>query len=133
MSDNASNPFDPKRLGLSAEFIAEQKVSKSKKEKKQEQTFIIVPGVWWTRLTQARHFATYRVALHILRRDWEEGGGGKPFTLANSAMKSENVSRRQKWRSLKELEELGLVTIERCKRKSPCIIALHTKKRGPKA
>jgi len=32
----------------------------------------------------ARYIATYRVALHILMRNWE--GGGQPFTLSNGAM-----------------------------------------------
>lgn len=114
-----SNPFDPERLKLPDELIAEHKVSVSRKEKKRRKGFTIVPGWWQERLTKARNISTYRVALHILRRHWENGG--KPFTLSNGAMALENVSRNQKWRALGELEQLGLVAVERCRHKSPLV------------
>ena len=116
-----SNPFDPERLRLPDELIAEHKVSVSKKEKKRRKGFTIIPGWWQERLTKAQNLSTYRVALHILRRHWEKGGG--PFTLSNMALALENVSRWQKWRALDELERLGLVTVERCRRKAPLIAA----------
>jgi len=83
-----------------------------------------VPGIWTERLTKARYTATYRAAHHILRRHWE--GGGEPFTLSNGAMALEGVGRCAKWRALRELEQLGLIRIERRKRKSPRITTLHT-------
>ena len=92
----------------------------------QEAAAAVHPGarVWREQLTKARYIATYRAALHILMRNWESGG--KPFTLSNGALALEGVKRSAKWRALQDLEQLGLITIERRKRKSPRITALHT-------
>jgi hypothetical protein len=57
-------------------------------------------------------------------RDFETRG--KPFTLSNGALALENVSRWEKPRALSELEEAGLIVIERRKRKTPRITVLHT-------
>ena len=84
--------------------------------------FIRVPLAWGERLAEARYIATYRVALHVLYRHWR--GGGEPFPLTNSAIK--RVSRGQKGRALEELERLGLVAVERHKRKAPRITVLQT-------
>jgi hypothetical protein len=119
-----NDPFDPKRLGLPDDLIQERKVSMSKKEKRRQKNFIIVPGVWREQLTKVKYIATYRVALHILARDFETHG--KPFPLSNGALALENVSRWEKPRALAELEAVGLIRVERCKRKTPRITALHT-------
>jgi hypothetical protein len=91
-----------------------------RKIERRRRYFVMVPWMWIERLVDARHIATYRVALHVLYQDWK--GGSKPFTLSNSAVMG--VSRWQKWRALRELERLGLVTIERRKRKAPLITAI---------
>ena len=39
-------------------------------------------ALWVERLAQARHIATYRVALHVLYQNWKRGG--TPFALSNS-------------------------------------------------
>src|SRR5262245_1463276 len=81
--------------------------------------FIKVPWTWVERLAAARHIATYRVALHVLYRNWK--GGSRPFTLANGALAAEGVARGTKWRALRELEALGLISIERRPKRSPII------------
>jgi hypothetical protein len=88
---------------------------------KQRQHFVKVPWTWIERLAVAHYTATYRVALHILYRHWKTG---RPFLLSNGMLSMEGVERRAKWRGLRELEQLGLVAIERRKRKSPLITVL---------
>jgi hypothetical protein len=91
--------------------------AKPKKKEKAFEPFVIVPLAWVNRLVSARHIATYRVALHLLYLHWKSGG--KPFTLSNKAVKG--VSRWRKWEALGELEALGLIRIERRRRRSPLI------------
>lgn len=121
MSDEMHNRFDLDKVRIDT---GEMWAVAPKKIKRRRRQFTIVPGVWKEGLTKARYIATYRVALHILMRNWE--GGGQPFTLSNGAMALEGVGRGTKWRALRELEQLGLIRIERRKRKSPRITTLHT-------
>jgi hypothetical protein len=100
------------------------------KQHRWRENFIIVPGLWKERLTKVQHIATYRVALHILMRNFETHG--EPFTLSNGALTLENVGRGTKWRALKELEQFDLITVQRRTRKSPQITALHTDSRRRK-
>jgi hypothetical protein len=91
-----------------------------RKIERRRQHFVKVPWMWIERLADARHIASYRVALHVLYQSWKNGG--KPFTLSNSAVTG--VKKGQKWRALRELERLRLVTIEPRKRKAPLITAI---------
>lgn len=92
------------------------------KLRKQRRHFVKVPWVWVERLANARHIATYRVALHVLYRHWK--GNGLPFTLSNTAVADEGVTQWRKWDALRELEQLGLVTVERRTRRSPRITVI---------
>ena len=85
--------------------------------------FVMVPLAWKERLSQAAYIGTYRVALHLLYRDWKEGS--RPVLVSNVALAREGVSRWGKWRALRELESLGLVKIERRPRKSPVITVIN--------
>jgi hypothetical protein len=95
-----------------------------RKIQKQRKRFIIVPRIWDERLLKARYIVTYRVAHYVLYRSWETRG--EAFTLSNGAMAIRGISPRQKWRALRELEVLGLITIERRKRKTPRITVITT-------
>jgi hypothetical protein len=114
------SPFNPDRLRIDAP--QQQWAEVPKKIQKRRKGLIMVPGLWQEQLTKAQHIATYRVALHILRRHWESGG--KPFKLSNGAVALEGVTRWRKWEALAELEKLGLITVERRKRRSPQITVL---------
>jgi hypothetical protein len=121
MNDDANNPFDLDHLRFDP---AEVPATTPKKIKRRREHFTKVPGIWKERLTKVRYIATYRVALHILMRDFETRG--ESFTLSNGALMVEGVASGTKWRALRELEQAGLITIERRARKSPRITALHT-------
>ena len=79
-------------------------------------------AAFYERLAEARYIATYRVALHLLYQTWKRGG--QPVLLPNGPLIAEGIALGTKWRALKELERLGLITIERRKRKAPRITAL---------
>ena len=98
------------------------KVSK-KVPRSRARKFTMFPGAWEERLTKARHLATYRVALHILYRAWRHKG--EPILLANEQLADKGVTRRNKWRALAELEQLGLITVVKRQRKSPIITVLE--------
>jgi hypothetical protein len=119
MNDDANSPFDPDKLRLDTGEVWVV----PKKIRKRREHFTQVPGIWKERLTKVRYISTYRVALHILMRDFETRG--KPFTLSNGALALESVSRLQKWRALSELEAAGLIRIERRERKTPQVTVLH--------
>jgi hypothetical protein len=119
--DDTKSPFHPDNLRMDT---GETWAIVPAKIKKRREQFTRVPGIWKERLTKVRYISTYRVALHILMRDFETRG--KPFTLSNGALALENVSRWEKPRALSELEGAGLIVIERRKRKTPQITVLHT-------
>ena len=87
--------------------------------KRRHQQFVKFPLVWVDRLRTVRYTSTYRVALHLLFRHWKSGS--RPIQLSNVALVEAGVSRDQKWRALRELEFLGLISIERRRRRSPLI------------
>jgi hypothetical protein len=109
---------DLKQHRLTPEKLAQLAVVPRKIQKRRQQ-FVMVPWTWAEKLATVRYIATYRVALHVLYRHWK--GRGEPFTLSNGAMLMEGVERRAKWRGLRELEGLGLITIERRLRRTPRI------------
>jgi hypothetical protein len=121
IDDRAKSPFHPNNLRMD---VGEVRAIVPRKIRRRREHFIQVPGIWKERLTKVRYISTYRVALHILMRDFETRG--KPFTLSNGALALENVSRWEKPRALSELEEVGLIVIERRNRKTPRLTALHT-------
>jgi hypothetical protein len=118
--DDAKSPFHPDNLRMD---VGEVQAIVPRKIKQRREHFIQVPGIWKERLTKVKYICTYRVALHILMRDFETRG--KPFTLSNGALALENVPRWEKARALSELEAAGLIMIERRNRKSPQITVLR--------
>jgi hypothetical protein len=80
--------------------------------------FVMVPTSWVKRLAHAQA-CTYRLALHVLHLDWKHDG--HQFRLTNEGLGAANVSRWGKYAALRELEGLGLVTVDRRFKKSPLI------------
>jgi hypothetical protein len=119
--DGTKSSFHPDNLRMEANEV---RAVVPRKIKQRHEHFIQVPGIWKERLTKVKYISTYRVALHILMRDFETRG--KPFTLSNGALALENVPRWEKARALSELEAAGLIMIERRNRKSPQITVLRT-------
>jgi hypothetical protein len=93
--------------------------STSTSRRHRRQQFVKVPWTWVERLKTTSYASTYRVALHLLHRNWRTGE--KVIALSNVALASEGVSRKEKWRALAELERVELVRVERRPRKSPLV------------
>jgi hypothetical protein len=92
--------------------------SAAPKRRKREDHFIQVPLLWLEKLDGASG-QTYRLALHLAYLSWREKGG--TIVLSNASARSVGVSRRTKWRALRELERRGLVHIEQQPNNSPKI------------
>ena len=117
-----TDPLHLDNLRLPPEMVRERWAVVPKKIQKQRQHFVKVPWPWVERLRAAKNTATYRVALYLLYQHWK--GGGAPVTLSNTAIASEGVTRWGKWEALRELDQLGLVTVEKRKRRSPRITVI---------
>jgi hypothetical protein len=122
--------FDPSRFRV--EITPEQRAALAPSTRKvpritpanrrRRNLFIKVPDFWVDRLLTAKHAATLKLALHLLTKRFESWTKDKQFTLANGVLEEKfGISRWVKWRALAELEQLGLIWIERRRRRSPLI------------
>jgi hypothetical protein len=103
--------------------IPEQQQDKSKREGWQR-VFTSVPRKWELRLLQAKRISTYRLAIELLYLHWK--GDGKPIIVSSKVAKAVKISARSKWNALAELERLGLIHVDRRRRRSPRVVLLHT-------
>jgi hypothetical protein len=88
-------------------------------KQKRRQLFTSFPDRWEEALSESKHAATFKVALYLLRRDWELNRG--PIKVSNVALAERGVDRRQKWRALAELEALELIRVQRRPSRSPVV------------
>lgn len=85
--------------------------------------FVRVPLAWVEQLQAARCIGSYRLAHHLLFQYWKSSG--TPVKLSNTALAKLGVgSRKTKRRALLELERLGLISVERFRKKSPTVTVL---------
>jgi hypothetical protein len=85
-----------------------------------KEPFVKFPLAWRTRLEKAHHVATMWLALFILYKSWKHPG--EPIVVSNIAVKDwGGLSREAKRIGLRELEALGLVSIEQVGRRSPLV------------
>lgn len=111
------DPFDLD--GLRVDEILMPSAERVARRKRQ---FIKVPMVWYDRLGRTRSVATVKVALRLLQLHFRDRG--RPVQLGNLALGLVDVSRSQKHRALIELEQRGLVRVERRPRKSPIVTVI---------
>jgi hypothetical protein len=110
------DPYDLEKFRIDLKAPACKPVRK----KTWQRQFVRVPWGWVQRLRTTKRVSTYQLALVLLYEHWRTGG--KPIVLSNIAMQAEGLSRRSKWNALVELTELGLITIERKRRRSPRVV-----------
>jgi len=106
------------------QIISDQESDNSKREGWQR-VFTSVPRAWELRLLQAKRISTYRLALELLYLNWKDSG--KPIVVSGKVARAANISSRSKWDALAELERLGLINVDRGRRKSPRVVLLHTR------
>jgi hypothetical protein len=113
------DPFDLANLRLAPAAAAAMSRTAAKQAraapKRQRQQFVMVPWRWVERLKAARHLATFRVAHYVLYRHWKTG---KPVPVSNKAL---GLSPRSKWRAVRELERMGLVSVETHPARAPVV------------
>jgi len=110
--------LDPAMASAPAPAQATTTTATATTRPKRNRDFVMVPTSWVRRLAQAQA-CTYRLALHVLYLDWKHDG--HQFRLTNEGLGAANVSRWGKYAALRELEGLGLVTVDRRFKKSPLI------------
>jgi hypothetical protein len=117
-------PDDPFNIEALRIVPAVRVRSTPRRVQKRQRDFTIVPNTWIERLRSSgcSSIHTVFVALHLLYEDFRNYG--KPFPLPNGMLRYDGTSRQSKWRALNELEQLGLITIERRPKRSPRITIL---------
>jgi hypothetical protein len=113
-----ADAFDLERLRVNPADL-----QRKPKRKRWRRQYVQVPWEWIERLRNVRAGNTYRLALVLVYESWRLGG--RPITLSNISVLAEGLSRRSKWRSLAELEHLGLVKVERRSRRAPRVLLRH--------
>jgi hypothetical protein len=119
MKDDSDDLYDLNKLRLDpAKFATPYVPAKIRKRREQ---FAILPMQWYEKLAKPSPAGrcTCLVAWYLLYLNWKNDG--KPFKLANGMLKYDGVGRHSKQRALTELEQRGLITVERRARKSPTI------------
>jgi hypothetical protein len=111
---------DLKQHRLTPEKLARLAVAAPRRRQEESRHFVKMPVLWVERLAEARHIASYRIALHLLYQTWKTGR--QSVELPNASLATLGISRRSKWRALGELERLGLVMVERRRRRTPRIV-----------
>jgi hypothetical protein len=85
--------------------------------------FIKFPWAWMDRLVATKRATTYRLALVLVYEHWRTGG--RAIVLSNTIVRREGISRRSKWNALAELEQMGLIAVEKRRRRSPRVSLLE--------
>ena len=120
------DPFDLDNLRLTPEAAAMGRAAVAKQaratSKRQQQQFVMVPWSWIKRLKGARYPASHMVGYLILYQHWKTRG--QPVSVSTVALRPFGVTRWAKWRALKELEQLGLIRVQRSPRRVPLATVL---------
>ena len=93
------------------------------KRKEWRRLYTLLPRAWEVRLLGAKRIVTYRLAVELLYLHWLSGG--KTIAVTGKVAKAAKLSVRSKSNALDELEQLGLIEMERGLRRSPRVVLLH--------
>jgi hypothetical protein len=113
----SSGVFD--ELAWEGEKVVTPTIARLTAKRRRRQKFIMVPWSWFERLKPSRRGSTYRLAMLLQHLHWRNGR--QPIKLSNVALAEVGIDRRSKWNAIRELEQLGLIRVERQRRKSPVI------------
>jgi DNA-binding transcriptional ArsR family regulator len=115
---HAEDDWD-KLLKAGQRRAAKQDEKRANRSSKPAQRFVQVSIEWLERLRSAKHIATYRMAFFLSYQSWQTNY--RPIRVSNVALEDWGVSRRQKSVALQELENLGLIEVERRGRRAPIV------------
>lgn len=102
--------------------------AKTRKEKWERQ-YILFPWSWLDRLKAVDRGATWRLALFIVYENWRSGG--RTIKLTNIMAAEVGVSPDAKGRAIDDLEQAGLIEVERRPKRSPRISLLAKPPKRP--
>jgi len=85
-------------------------------KRKKTETFVKVPMWWFAAAAKATNTPRALVCIELLYASWK--AGSLTFPLPNGRLKIQGVSRETKRRALADLEQAGLITVERRARKT---------------
>jgi hypothetical protein len=88
------------------------------KRKKQE-PFVKVPLWWITAAAKATRLQATLVLVELLHASWK--AKSPTFAMPNRQLQKLGVSRKIKYRVLRDLEQAGLILVERQPRKTPVV------------
>jgi hypothetical protein len=86
---------------------------------RKEKPFVKVPLWWIEQATKATRTPQAFVAVWLLHQAWK--AGSVTFPLPNSKLAERGAERRLKRRALANLEEAGLITVDRRHGKTPIV------------
>ena len=84
-----------------------------------DEKFVKFPIYWAVAVAKATRSPTTLVLVHMLLCAWR--ASGLSFPLSNAWLEQHGVSRDVKRRVLRDLEEAGIITVERAGSKSPVV------------
>jgi hypothetical protein len=103
---------------------AEDSSATTKQAKATGPRFTMFPKLWRQQMRQVKASGTtYEVAMVVLDKARFTKGW---FTLPNAGLAQSGIDRRAKKNALRELEDAGLIMVERRGRRSPRVKALYT-------
>jgi hypothetical protein len=122
MAINQKDSFDVNALRIDPADSAFVTKPAGAQKAKWQRKFVRVPWAWIDRLKTSNRGSTYRLALLLIYEYWRTGS--RPIRLSNAMLAGDGITRKSKWRALRELEQLELVKVERRPRKSPVVTLL---------
>src|SRR5262245_6877146 len=103
---------------MEAALVKKNGTGTTSRQADKNRKFVMLPWSWVEQL-QGASGGTYAVAITLLWLHWRQKGG--PVKLTNKAPGLAGTTRFAKKRALANLEQLGLISVERRPRKSPLI------------
>ncbi len=117
---DGNDDFDIQKLRVDPEFV--QQALKAKR-KEWRRVFTVLPRSWEIRLLGATRICTYKLATELLYLHWLNKG--KTIAVTSKVAAAAKLSTRSKSRALAELEQLGLITVDRGVRRAPRVTLLR--------
>lgn len=112
--------FDPDRLSTWVDTEGSEETATKEREERLGRLFVRFPYLVGMLVARECKMPLLGVLLELMRRSYGRHGQN-PVKLPNTDLGKSGGSRRSKWRALRRLEKLKVISIEYRKKKSPLI------------
>jgi hypothetical protein len=99
--------------------VVRQRAVVPQRIKKRHRQFVLLPLAWVDILARNSRNKTFAVLCHLMHLKWKQGGG--PIKVPNGFLETLGVKPDAKSYALNKLENLGIISVERRKNKSPIV------------